>query len=381
MKLMMKSPLKILYAITGHGYGHATRSMVVARALLDRCPGLELVLSTSIPARILKSFIRLEKTGMARLSFRAQDYEPGTAQKNCFEVDGPATRAAYGRFFKERERRIAGEARFLAEAKCAGVISDVAAAPVAAAARAGLPAVVVSNFTWDWILNPVFAGDAGLEEELGRLAADYATAGLYLRLPFHPEEHPFAAVEDLPLIGRRGRLTREEVFRRLSVDIADPRPVVLIAAGGWQAEGWQAIQVHGCEEYRFLLVGDMPVRTRPPAQILPFQFSPDLAFPDLVGAVDAGIVKPGYGTCAEFALNRTAMVGIERRGFCEYEVLAEAMAGLLPYQGLTLEDFFSGNWQPALQAALEKPFPPLPWKVDGAQAAAARLAEILGASG
>ncbi|MBI4583769.1 MAG: hypothetical protein HY717_07075 [Planctomycetes bacterium] len=375
---MMKSSLKILYAITGHGYGHATRSMVIARALLKSFPGMELVLSTSIPAGILKSFVPLENFV---LPVRARDYEPGTVQRNCFEVDGPATRAAYGRFFEERERRIADEARYLAEAKCSGVISDVAAVPVVAAARAGLPAVVVSNFTWDWILKPVFAGDTGLEEELGRLAADYAKARRYLRLPFHPREHPFAAVEDLPLIGRRGRLRREEVFRRLGLEIADPRPVVLVAAGGWQAEGWPAIQVQGCEEYRFLLVGDLPVHSRAQTRFLPFHFTPDLAFPDVVRAVEAGIVKPGYGTCAEFALNRTAMVGIERRGFREYEVLVEAMAGLLPYQGLTLEDFFSGNWQPALQAVLEKPFPPLPWKGDGARAAAARLVEILGGGG
>ncbi len=48
------------------------------------------------------------------------------------------------------------------------VVTDVAALPCAAAAAAGIPAVILSNFTWDWIY------EGFLEEEVASPLFEFA---------------------------------------------------------------------------------------------------------------------------------------------------------------------------------------------------------------
>lgn len=373
--------MKILYAITGHGFGHATRALLVAQALRGLLPRCEILISTSLSK---KAIDRLSPAAAPAFGVRAASYEPGTAQSNCFEVDPRATRAMYRAYLDEHSRLLRRELQDMKAAGIEAVISDVAALPLAAAKEQGLPGVMISNFTWDWILEPILAGDADGEACLERIREDYRRADLFLRLPFHGRQSPIDAVEDAPLVGRRARLESTELRRRLGLDPSDHRPVVLMAVGGWAAEAWPPIVVPGCGQFRFLVVGDIPVRL-PEAEVIaiPFDLLPGVSFADLVAACDLGLVKPGYGTCSEFVIHRRPMVAVERRGFREYEELLRGMDGLIRFQPLSLADFFRGAWAPALEAvagaaAREAPMPPLPWPEDGAGAVARRVGEAFG---
>jgi hypothetical protein len=388
-------PARILYAITGHGFGHATRSLAIGSRILSRSRDLTITYST----RVARSF--LERSGAGQLSapqvvagpspgpgagsapavrasdYREKDYEPGTVERTCFEVDREATRTAYRRFQAERERRIAEEAAFLEEGGYAGVVSDVAAVPIAAAARAGIPSVAVSNFTWDWILDPLLEGAPDLERLPGLLAGDYRSAATYLRLPFHPAVHPFRSVEELPLVGRRGSLPREEVRSRLGLGPPARRPVVLVTIGGFQAGNWPAVRVTGCSGLEFLLVGDLPIEAAgAEVKRIPADESA-VPFPDLVAAADLVLAKPGYGICSECAVNGRPMVAVERRGFREYGSLKEGLARLVPFREISQEEFFAGEWGPAIASALAAGAAS-PAAVDGAAVAARRILEVLG---
>ena len=80
-------------------------------------PDVDVTVCTTIP----ESRIRRELTHPVR--YRRQDYEPGTAQKNCFEVDTAATRDLYRSFLRERTDRIREEEAFLRGFD--GVVGDI----------------------------------------------------------------------------------------------------------------------------------------------------------------------------------------------------------------------------------------------------------------
>jgi L-arabinokinase len=384
---------QILYAITGHGYGHATRSLAIAGEIRKRHPDLAITYSTAVP----QSF--LERSGAGPLAlvdivpagggtahagprvgsggrYRFQDYEPGTMDGSYLAVDPEATRAAYRRFFSERERRISLEAENLKAGRYCGVISDVAAVPIAAAGRAGIPAVAVSNFTWDWILSP-YLEERGDRRILDAIREDYRPAEVYLRLPFHPPEHPFRAVEDVPLVGRRATLSRDEVRRRLGLSAHTQRPLALVTIGGFSAEGWPAVRVPGFSGLDFLVVGRIPLEfSDAGALAIPDDLGKVVGFTDLVAAADLVISKPGYGICSECAAAGTPILCVERAGFRESPVLRDSVGKIVPCREIPLSEFLAGRWEPFVTDLLSAPRPP-PSPTPGAAVAAERIGEIL----
>lgn len=361
----------ILFALTSHGLGHLTRSLAVARALRDAHPGVEIVVGTTVPAA------RVELDLGPPFVHRPVDYEPGTLQRSCFELDLEGTRAAYARFRAERKSRLEAETRFLRESGCVGVVSDVPALPVRAAAALGLPAVGVANFTWDWILEPLLAGTP-LADLPAQLAEDYGCGLVQLALPFGPERSPFPRREPAPLVSRRARLSPAALRERLSLPGDDGRALVVVCPGGWEADSWDEIRVEGCAGYRFVTVGDLPVRAESPLHALPHALAPGVSFPDLVAAAEVVLAKPGYGIASECANHRTALVCVERPGFRETPTLLEGFRRLGPCAEISLADFFAGRWQPALDAVRGDPTPWAEIPADGAERVAGRLAELLG---
>ncbi len=361
---------RILFAMTSHGLGHVMRSLAVARQLKAVHPDVDLVVATTTPRPHLQRQLGIP------FSHRAVAYEPGTVQRNCFELDITATGLAYKAFFRERQIRLDAEIEFLRTSGCTAVVSDIAALPIRAASHLGLPAVGVSNFTWDWILEPLFSG-SDLEPGLKQLADDYACGTHHLRLPFGPDISPFRWSEPAPLVSRRATLAPREVRQRLGIPFPDPLALVTVCPGGWDADAWQPIGVRDCHGIRFVTVGDLPVTADVPLHRFSHELPGDVGFPDLVNASDLVISKPAYGIASECALHQTPMVMIQRTCFRETPVLVEAFGQLGPLAELTLDDFFAGRWEDALTCARGSQ---TVWKAvatDGVERVASRLAQIL----
>lgn len=346
---------KVMYAITAHGFGHATRALVIARRLKQYYPDINLTISSAVDPEAIRRFI---PDMNQHFGLRQQDYEPGLIQKSCFEVDPQATISRYLSLTQELEARIEAETAYLALGNFDGVISDVAAIPLAGAATLGIPSLVIGNFTWDWILKPLIENTNALAGYYADLQRQYASAAVYLRLPFHAPEHPFNKVEEAPLIGRRSVLSKSEILSRVGIVDDSKRPIVLVAVGGWNSEALQDIVIEGCSDYRLLVIGDLPISARRAELLrLPFSLGKGISFPDLVRIADACVVKPGFSTCAELVLNRAAMVGIERRNMRETEVLDERVGDYIPSTNLSLDNFFAGQWDNALETVLAEEVP------------------------
>ena len=363
---MPDASYRILFAITSHGLGHLTRTLAIMREFIAAYPHIQAIVSTGISRE------RIAVDLPEPFLYRQIRYEPGTAQKNCFEVDVHRTREAYRTFFRMRKQKLREEEDFIKEFKCQAVVSDIPALPVRAAANVGVPAVGFSNFTWDWILEPILKGTQ-LECIVEQLAEDYSFGQLHLRLPFSPSISPFSYSEEVPLISRTARLSPVEVRQRLGVPLNDLRSLVVVCPGGWEAESWDSVHVEGCQDIRFIMVGDLQITADAPTIHLPHDLPYGLIFPDLVQTADVVLAKPGYGIVSECVLHRIPMVLTERPDFRETPVMLQWMEEIGPHSRISLNDFFSGRWEePILQALTST----VSWKTfesDGARKVALRL--------
>lgn len=372
-------PVLVAY-ISGHGYGHYTRSA----AVLDGLPAEVVIhVRTALPA------LRLARRNPRFASVTKVDVGPGVAQRGPLGIDVAATREALRGHVACFERLCDEEARFLEEVDATLVYGDVPPLAFAAAARAGVPSVGLSNFTWSWIYDGYAQANA-LAGGAARLAAAEAQATCFLELEGGGGLEVFAKREVIAPVALPVRRSLEEVRARLGWERDDRRPLVLVSFGGFGAELRVAEAAARNPELRLLLVGapldagSSPGNVR---SIMPAEpdglDDPERAptHPELVAAADCVIGKPGYGTVAECLRRPTAFVHVPRGDFREAAPLTALLRRWLPSAPLRLDELHAGRWTDAVHQALASRPPEAAPPLDGATQAAARISTLLRISG
>src|SRR5262249_20264405 len=156
-----------------------------------------------VPIAIRTSAARwlFDRTCRAPVTLIEGATDTGAVQVDSLRLDEAATVRAAVDFYRDFPARIDREAALLAEHRAALVVADAPPLACAAAARAGVPAVVLSNFTWDWIYEAY--PEAGLDPSLlPTIRAAYASAAAGWRLPMHGGFATIAPVVDVPFVAR-----------------------------------------------------------------------------------------------------------------------------------------------------------------------------------
>ncbi|MDD9971846.1 MAG: hypothetical protein OXR73_36715 [Myxococcales bacterium] len=341
--------VRLAYCVTAHGLGHWTRSAALIDALLRLDPSLDIVVSTGLPESVVRSELG------ARVRYRAACYEPGACQTNCFDIDLDSTVNAYLEFEADRAQLLAHEREFLSSERIELVVSDVAALPVMAAGSAGVPAVAVANFTWDWVLGPLLQSTRA-EHLPQTFAQDYGRGSAHFLLPFGQLESPFDVVVEAPVVARTARHTRSQTRTALSIEGTAARPVILVCIGGWRGSDLPPIEPRGAEHVLLLVVGDLTLRSRGPTLHLPHVLPQSLTFPDLVQLADGIITKPGYGMASEAYVHGTPIAFVEREGFRETPAIFQALRSRNrhPHRIMSRTSFATGDWGPTIDALVSE---------------------------
>lgn len=342
--------MRVLFAITAHGWGHLTRCAALMQALCDVDPSLALILSTALPEAELRAAVPVPFT------YRRAEYEPGVRQHNCLDVDVPATAAAYRTFLAERPERLARERRDLHDLRVDLVVSDIAALPIRAAAAEGIRAVGLANFTWDWILAPLLARTPAADAPK-QLAEDYASGECLFLLPFGQTTAPFPAITNAPVLARPAHRKPDETRARLGLEPNDGRPLALVCLGGWSGGDLPAIDVEPGLDLRFLVQRDLSIHFPSAPSLFDRSLPAGLTFPDLVRAADLVITKPGYGIASECFVQGTPVLFVDRSGFRETAPLFEQLGAIHPIRVLSRADFAAGRWNTAASELLTLPRP------------------------
>jgi hypothetical protein len=345
----------LVHYISGHGFGHASRSIELLKAIVAARPDVRIVIKTAAPPWLCDA---VAGPAVTVVPF---DTDPGVTQTDSLHIDElESVRRAvafYGRFDALADR----EGAFLRSSGATLVLGDIPPLAHAAAARAGLRSIAIGNFTWDWIYEGYEAFTREAPQVIDKIRAAYALATRALRLPMHGGFGAMAAVTvDIPFIARRSRRGPADTRRKLGVP--DDRPFVLASFGAYGlAVPFEDI----ARDQRLTILS-------PPALL-----GGGLLYQDAVAAADVVISKPGYGIVSECVASGTPLLFTSRGRFVEYDVFLAEMPRVLRCRFIPQDDLMAGRWRPHIEALLEQPPPPERARIDGARVAANAILNLV----
>lgn len=360
----------LVFYISGHGFGHASRQIEIVNALGGRLSdGYSIVVRTSAPRWLFDRTLRVPVT------FVHGECDTGIVQIDSLRLDETATVRAARQFYSTFGQRVASEAAFLREHDARFVIADAPPLACAAAAAAGIRSVVLSNFTWDWIYEGYETFRAEAADTLQAIRAAYGGASAGWRLPMGGGFDTLRHVEDLPFVARHARHPRGVVLEQLQ--IPPGRPLVLSSFGGYGLTDLDLASLDCRGDWTVVVTGQSSPATLPDGVVFVDErrmYDSGLRYEDLVAAVDVVATKPGYGIISECVANGTAILYTSRGRFPEYGVMVREMPRVLRCGYIDQASLLAGRWREPLDTILAAPPPPHSPATNGAEVASARIA-------
>ena len=368
---MARIDKKILFYISGHGFGHACRVIEVIKALHKLEPTIYPIIKTSAPLWLFQMNLK------SPYQYFCQDNDIGVVQPNGLHLDKRATLAKWKTFLEQKEGLVSEEISLIKRENISLVAGDIPPLAFDIAYQAAIPGLALGNFSWDWILKPYVQEYPEYRSVISILEGAYSKAHTLLRLPFHGDMSCFKRIVDIPLIARRSLADPHKIKQRLGILSDNDPKVVLVSFGGL---GFKEIDFHPLkrlDRYIFIVTGpgiqpQENVITLPPELLR----TEDILYEDLVNAADLVVTKPGYGIVSECIANHTPLLYTSRGDFAEYPVLVQEMGKFIPSLFIPQEDLKSGNWKPYLEQLLQTTIPTESISLDGATRAAQFMIEL-----
>jgi len=339
-----KTTKRIAYFISPHGFGHAARASAVMSATHETDPTIHFEIFTTIPRWFFEESLEGPYT------YHCVETDVGLVQETPLYADLEKTVDRLSRFIPFKKSQISGLAEEIDRLRCGLVVCDIAPMGIAVAREAGVPSVLVENFTWDWVYQEYTVRHLSLKRHadyLGRLFDD---------ADYHIRAQPFCSVgaADLTVlpVSRKARRPKEEVRQRLQIPI-DAR-MALITMGG-VPEDYGPLKRLMLPENLYLVIpggGDV-VETRDHLIAMPHHS--EFFHPDLINAADAVVGKVGYSTLAEVYHGGVPFGYIKRAHFRESEVLAAYIERYMTGIAIEEETFRKGGWMSNVYRLLEMP--------------------------
>jgi L-arabinokinase len=355
----------ILYYITGHGFGHAVRSHQVIRVMLSARRRLRVHVRTTAP-----DWLFLNAPSPVGYSREALDV--GIVQPDSLAMDIGATFEACRQIHQQQDAIIERELAFIRANDIRLIIGDTPPLCFEIAARAAIPSVSVTNFTWDVIYRGYAAAHQELIPLIDEMTAFYGKATLALTLPYPCDTSMFARQRAIPWVTRRSPLTKTAARQRFGLPPA--ATIILISFGGIGLTRlpWEILN----RQKEFLFVSTGPVEKS--AGNLRILADRQNAYEDLVCAADAIVSKPGYGIVADVLAHRVPLLYTDRGEFPEYPRLVQALRDCATSVYISQDELLGGDWTSSLRRLLnQEPHWP-ETDLNGAERAAAELLKLLG---
>lgn len=309
----MTAPPSIVYYISGHGFGHATRSVAIINQLRLQRPDIPIHIRSWAASQIFNEMCPGVPVHHCQLDI-------GVVQADGISMDIDTTLVRCQEILDQADLQADQELDALKALNPGCIVCDIPPMANRMAKRLGIASVTVTNFTWDWIYDGWLATHPRAGELSKRMFHDYACSDCLLRLPYAGDLPAFDTVIDTPMLGRPAQLDAAVVRQRLGLN-HESRPLVLLSFGGMGFQSGNLAQLAELADY--CLLTTFPVN-HPDVHLLPSLDNYGIGYPDLVGAVDVVVTKPGYGIVSECAVNQTRMLYTDRGPFREYdEIVAE----------------------------------------------------------
>lgn len=302
-------------------------------AVAEYDPSIGFDIFTAVPSWFFKDSVTADFTYHHLLT----DF--GLAQKTPFHSDLSDTLNSLNNFYPIPESQLADIAETIQRIGSKIIVCDIAPMGLLVAREAGIPSVLVENFTWDWIYRQYAGLDNKILEYIDYLKPIFESAD------YHIQTEPVCSRKSADLVAppasRRPRASREQIRRRLG--LLTNGNVILITTGGIP-QGYDFYpKLVRLKEITFVMPGAGPEKTfRDNLIILPHRS--DFYHPDLVNACDAVIGKVGYSTLAEVYHAGVPFGYVARADYNESGPMVEFIRQRMPGIAIDESEFVSGDW-------------------------------------
>jgi hypothetical protein len=370
----------IVFYISGHGFGHASRSIEVINAILAQRPETRVGVRTSAPRWLF------DLTVKGKVTYSTLECDTGVVQIDALTLDEADSIRRASSFHSDLVTRAASETRALRELGAGIIVGDIPPLAFAVGASAGIPSIGLGNFTWDWVYAD-YPRVRLAPSLLPAIRGAYAKASMALRLPMSGGFESFSNVRDIPFVARHAAKSREEVCKQLK--LPSDKPIVLASFGGIGLSGLDTDVLSKFKKYTVITAVTAPLQRaqkNAPASERKGSFitineeamyNIGVRYEDLVGAAEAVVTKPGYGIVSECIANDAAILYTPRGHFPEYDVIVEEMPKYLRAAHISHDDLFAGKWESAIDKLLAQPKPKKKPETNGAAVAADILLKAL----
>jgi predicted glycosyltransferase len=272
---------RILYYVTDHGRGHATRSIAIIRDLLKE--DFEIIIRNS-------NVLDFIKKSLPEINIIPGITDVGPImKKDGISIDSEETKKNVGNWLEQINKASKLECDKISKYSPDLIISDISAMPFLVAENLSKPSIAISNFSWYDVLDNILSNT-----QLSILKEAYDVADLLIQLPLGtPMEH----FKTKKKVGYVCRYTTDEKMRvRKKIGLKESELGVFVALGQSKDE----ISVN-CDDDIKIITTETKIKNQTNLITLPGWIEGQ----DLVAASDLVICKCGYGIISECMTNGT----------------------------------------------------------------------------
>lgn len=348
---------RVCYYITGHGLGHATRSIELIRGLLATGKYIVHVVSC-VKERFFLESLGQSASGSASFFYYDRVLDAGAVQADVFQVSAQQSLKKYHTLIAlNHDKLLTAEVEWLMNHKIGLVLVDATPLGCIAGQKAGAKVVMVTNFTWDTMYREMFTIIQNTDscpddmvqpytDMIEQCTVDVSHYDLFIqypgKCPTHSSFDKNKMVEG-PLITRMPKHTDKRAFKALN-NINEESKVLLLGFGGHDMS-WEFLRDDFLPPgWVCLLLGAQADTVLPEGgrfRVLDFA----TYTPDYINISDAVLGKLGYGFVSECISCGTPLIYVPRIDWPEQDSIESLLCDTYP-AGLRMrmEDFTEGNW-------------------------------------
>lgn len=353
--------MNLLYYITSHGYGHASRSVCVANEFSSN---INVIFRTTVPKQF---FIEESKRPF---SYCPKQFDCGCIQKDAITTDIKKTIANYIQIAEKNKNLLLKEINWCQKNKIDIIVSDIVPFAFDVSYKLGIPSVAITNFTWFDIYKDYSNKFPYFKPYLETIKSQYQKASLLISL-FPALEMPYFknSVKAGP-VGRKGKNIRKFLIKRYGFSQNKKIGIIYTGNFGFKKVNWKKLSKF--TQWEFFGLYPLPYTIKNYHLISKKEFS----YQDFIASSDVVVGKLGYGTCAECLINGVPIIYLPRGNFAEYDALNKAMTELGFGYCLSKDKFYALDIEDTL-AVIQKGKKPKPFLSNAAKKCAKEIEKLL----
>ncbi|MEM8504807.1 MAG: glycosyl transferase [Cyanobacteria bacterium P01_D01_bin.1] len=327
----------LYFAVTNHGFGHATRSAALAAEISRCCRAadipLRLIMATKAPKWLLDTYLKQP------YEHRQVAFDVGVLQSDSLNMDKAATLEAVQAIRSDEDRLIAEESAFLKAQQVDLVLADIPPLIAKISVAADVPCWMISNFGWDFIYQDWVNEYEGFGAIATYISDCFSHATRTFRLPFH---EPMSALPNKTDVGLTGGSPAysEEHLRSLMQSEVPPERTVLLTFGGMGVAKTPYEALAEFPDWQFVTFDQSGPSLPNLYRVNDRKMRPV----DWMVVCDRVFSKPGYSTFSEACLLDKGVITITRGDFAEAHYLLEGIQDHTYHRVVEAKTFFEGDW-------------------------------------